>query len=141
LCKKPIAIEVAASLSTPPSQCSDDQECITTKGIFGVSGVFSPAGPGSAILSDKGLLLDALYSKQACNMANMSHHTRLVALSVNYYEENWTFLKNQRRKWLEDNRQKLEKIKSEQRSKHYDPRERATSKQAPAQTSPLHDEL
>jgi hypothetical protein len=74
-------------------------------------------------------------------MANMSHHTRLVALSVNYYEENWTFLKNQQRKWLEDNRQKLEKIKSEQRSKHYDPRERATSKQAPAQTSPLHDEL
>ncbi|KAJ2963261.1 hypothetical protein NQZ79_g1697 [Umbelopsis isabellina] len=141
LCKKPIAIEVVASLSIPPSQCSGDEECVKTKGIFGESSVFSPAGPGSAILSDKGLLLDALYSKQACNMGSIAQLTRLVAVSVNFYEENWTFLKNQQRKWLQENSQKLEKVKSEQESKRYDSRERASSKKAPAQTSSLHDEL
>lgn len=142
LCKKPIAFEVVGSLSVPPSQCSGDETCVKTKGIFGESSVFVPAGPGSsAALSDKGLLLDALYSKQACNMGSIPQQTRLVAVSVNYYEENWTFLKNQQRKWLKENSQKLENVKSEQESKRYGSREGASKKQAPAQTSSVHDEL
>ncbi|KAG2171618.1 hypothetical protein INT43_008344 [Umbelopsis isabellina] len=142
LCKKPIAIEVVGSLSVPPSQCSGDEKCLKTKGIFGESSVYTPSGPGSsAPLSDKGLLLDALFSKQACNMNSMPEQTRLVAVSVNFYEENWTFLKNQQRKWLKENSQKLEKVKSTQESKRYESRETASNKQAPAQTSSLHDEL
>ena len=79
--------------------------------------------------SDNALLDDILYSKQGCNLEKTSDHTRIAAISVNFYEQNWTHLKDIQRDLLKLNKQKLHTVKSFQEG---------ATKQKPAGN---HDEL